>query len=145
MIIFFPLQAEERHCEILGLLLYTAKVIAKQEGLEDGFRIVINDGPKGCKQLRFWIFRFVTCLVVFYGLTCYFVNLICPQLLIRSICLSHSRAPSWGTPNGVACWLSELGWLGNLVSAYIFPDENYGAKNWWMLYFPRCRNIEFIV
>ncbi|CAN0907950.1 Adenylylsulfatase HINT1 [Linum grandiflorum] len=44
-------KAEERHCEILGRLMYSAKVIAKQEGLEDGFRIVINDGPKGCKFL----------------------------------------------------------------------------------------------
>lgn len=43
------IQAEERHFEILGRLLYTAKLIAKQEGLDDGFRVVINDGPKGCK------------------------------------------------------------------------------------------------
>lgn len=43
----FVLQAEERHCEILGRLLYAAKLVAKQEGLEDGFRIVINDGPSG--------------------------------------------------------------------------------------------------
>jgi len=41
-------QAEERHVEILGHLLYVAKVIAKQEGLEDGYRVVINDGPSGC-------------------------------------------------------------------------------------------------
>lgn len=46
-------QAEERHTEILGHLLYTAKLVAKQEGLEDGFRIVINDGPSGCKH-RLW-------------------------------------------------------------------------------------------
>ncbi|GKV28943.1 hypothetical protein SLEP1_g37927 [Rubroshorea leprosula] len=39
-------KAEERHCEILGRLLYTAKLVAKQEGLEDGFRVVINDGPQ---------------------------------------------------------------------------------------------------
>ncbi|KAL6225872.1 hypothetical protein ACLB2K_004721 [Fragaria x ananassa] len=44
-------KAEERHCEILGQLLYTAKLVAKQEGLEDGFRIVINDGPKGCQSV----------------------------------------------------------------------------------------------
>ncbi|RWR74897.1 zinc-binding protein [Cinnamomum micranthum f. kanehirae] len=44
-------KAEERHCEILGYLLYTAKLVAKQEGLEDGFRIVINDGPKGCQSV----------------------------------------------------------------------------------------------
>ncbi|KAI3732965.1 hypothetical protein L1987_64178 [Smallanthus sonchifolius] len=44
-------KAEERHCEILGRLLYTAKIVAKQEGLEDGFRIVINDGPNGCQSV----------------------------------------------------------------------------------------------
>ncbi|KAK9065692.1 hypothetical protein SSX86_015093 [Deinandra increscens subsp. villosa] len=44
-------KAEERHCEILGHLLYTAKVVAKQEGLEEGFRIVINDGPNGCQSV----------------------------------------------------------------------------------------------
>ncbi|KAK6232010.1 hypothetical protein SCA6_002083 [Theobroma cacao] len=43
--------AEERHCEILGHLLYIAKLVAKQEGLEDGFRIVINDGPQGCQSV----------------------------------------------------------------------------------------------
>ncbi|XP_042480910.1 14 kDa zinc-binding protein [Macadamia integrifolia] len=44
-------KAEERHCDILGYLLYTAKLVAKQEGLNDGFRIVINDGPKGCQSI----------------------------------------------------------------------------------------------
>ncbi|KAL2464523.1 HIS triad family protein 3 [Forsythia ovata] len=39
--------AEERHVEILGQLLYTAKLVAKQEGLEKGYRLVINDGPDG--------------------------------------------------------------------------------------------------
>ncbi|KAL0453342.1 UNVERIFIED_CONTAM: Adenylylsulfatase HINT1 [Sesamum latifolium] len=40
-----------RHCEILGRLLYTAKLVAKQEGLDDGYRLVINDGPKGCQSV----------------------------------------------------------------------------------------------
>ncbi|KAL2232894.1 14 kDa zinc-binding protein-like [Sesamum indicum] len=44
-------KAEERHCEILGRLLYAAKLVAKQEGLDDGFRLVINDGPKGCQSV----------------------------------------------------------------------------------------------
>eukprot|EP00252_Welwitschia_mirabilis_P019712 TRINITY_DN463_c0_g1_i1.p1 TRINITY_DN463_c0_g1~~TRINITY_DN463_c0_g1_i1.p1 ORF type:complete len:158 (-),score=29.76 TRINITY_DN463_c0_g1_i1:350-823(-) len=44
-------KAEERHRDILGHLLYTAKVIAKQEGLSDGFRVVINDGPQGCQSV----------------------------------------------------------------------------------------------
>ncbi|KAJ4767175.1 Histidine triad nucleotide binding protein [Rhynchospora pubera] len=42
--------AEERHVEILGHLLYVAKLVAKQESL-DGFRIVINDGPLGCQSV----------------------------------------------------------------------------------------------
>ncbi|KAK6159010.1 hypothetical protein DH2020_006324 [Rehmannia glutinosa] len=44
-------KAEEKHCEILGHLLYTAKLVAKQEGLDDGFRLVINDGPNGCASI----------------------------------------------------------------------------------------------
>ncbi|CAA3008127.1 14 kDa zinc-binding [Olea europaea subsp. europaea] len=44
--------AEEKHCEILGRLLYTAKLVAKQEGLEKGFRLVINDGPDGYKAVH---------------------------------------------------------------------------------------------
>ncbi|TVU47245.1 hypothetical protein EJB05_06838 [Eragrostis curvula] len=44
-------KAEERHVEILGYLLFVAKVVAKQEGLDDGYRIVINDGPNGCQSV----------------------------------------------------------------------------------------------
>ncbi|MQL75587.1 hypothetical protein Taro_007933 [Colocasia esculenta] len=40
-------KAEPRHCEILGHLMYVTKLIAKQEGLDDGYRVVINDGPQG--------------------------------------------------------------------------------------------------
>ncbi|KAJ3669002.1 hypothetical protein LUZ60_010952 [Juncus effusus] len=43
--------AEERHLEILGYLLYVAKLVAKQEGLDEGFRTVINDGPLGCQSV----------------------------------------------------------------------------------------------
>ncbi|XP_010525428.1 PREDICTED: 14 kDa zinc-binding protein [Tarenaya hassleriana] len=44
-------KAEERHIDILGRLLYAANLVAKQEGLDDGFRIVINDGPNGCQSV----------------------------------------------------------------------------------------------
>ncbi|XP_066160961.1 14 kDa zinc-binding protein isoform X2 [Oryza sativa Japonica Group] len=44
-------KAEERHVEVMGHLLYAAKTIAKQENLDDGFRIVINDGPNGCQSV----------------------------------------------------------------------------------------------
>ncbi|ONM37050.1 Adenylylsulfatase HINT1 [Zea mays] len=42
-------KAEEGHVELLGNLLYAAKVVAEQEGLADGFRIVMDDGPRGCE------------------------------------------------------------------------------------------------
>jgi diadenosine tetraphosphate (Ap4A) HIT family hydrolase len=37
-------QAEERHVEILGRLLLSAKKVGKLLGVQDGYRIVINDG-----------------------------------------------------------------------------------------------------
>ena len=37
-------RAEERHEQILGKLLVAASKIAKSEKLENGYRIVINDG-----------------------------------------------------------------------------------------------------
>ncbi|KAG7401246.1 Histidine triad nucleotide-binding protein 2, mitochondrial [Phytophthora boehmeriae] len=43
--------AEERHEPILGHLLYAAKLVAKQEQLDKGFRIVINDGADGCQSV----------------------------------------------------------------------------------------------
>ncbi|XP_039849607.1 14 kDa zinc-binding protein-like isoform X3 [Panicum virgatum] len=50
-VVYEDQKAEERHVEVLGNLLYAANVVAKQEGLEDGFRIVINDGPEGCQSV----------------------------------------------------------------------------------------------
>ncbi|KAG8078257.1 hypothetical protein GUJ93_ZPchr0007g3847 [Zizania palustris] len=44
-------KAEERHFKVMGHLLYAAKIIAKQEKLDDGFRIIINDGPNGCQSV----------------------------------------------------------------------------------------------
>ncbi|CAI5744016.1 unnamed protein product [Peronospora destructor] len=43
--------AEERHEAILGHLLYAAKLVAKQQKLDKGFRIVINDGEDGCQSV----------------------------------------------------------------------------------------------
>ena len=40
--------AEERHENILGHLLYSSTIIAKKLNLEDGYRIVINNGKNGC-------------------------------------------------------------------------------------------------
>lgn len=45
-------QAQTRHTEILGHLLYAAKVVAAKEGIEDGFRVVVNNGPSACKLCK---------------------------------------------------------------------------------------------
>ena len=34
---------------LLGHLMYTASVVAKQEKLDAGYRCVINDGVEGCQ------------------------------------------------------------------------------------------------
>ncbi|KAI5667549.1 hypothetical protein M9H77_17402 [Catharanthus roseus] len=44
-------KAEQRHGEILGHLLYAAKIIAEKEGILDGFRVVINTGPMACQSV----------------------------------------------------------------------------------------------
>ncbi|CAI0401809.1 unnamed protein product [Linum tenue] len=44
-------KAEARHGEILGQLLYAAKIVAEKEGVVDGFRVVINSGPTACQSV----------------------------------------------------------------------------------------------
>ncbi|KAL6873501.1 hypothetical protein ACP4OV_013583 [Aristida adscensionis] len=44
-------KAEPRHTEILGQLLYVAKVVAEKEGLAEGYRVVINNGAEGCQSV----------------------------------------------------------------------------------------------
>lgn len=44
-------KAQTRHTEILGHLLYAAKVVAGKEGIEDGFRVVVNNGPSACQSV----------------------------------------------------------------------------------------------
>ena len=43
--------AEERHKALLGHLMWAAARVAKQEGLQEGYRVVINDGPAGCQSV----------------------------------------------------------------------------------------------
>lgn len=42
--------ATEEDKGVLGHLLWAAAHVARQEGLEKGFRIVINDGKEGCRE-----------------------------------------------------------------------------------------------
>mmetsp|Transcript_4418 Transcript_4418/g.7781 ORF Transcript_4418/g.7781 Transcript_4418/m.7781 type:complete len:185 (-) Transcript_4418:123-677(-) len=45
-------KAKEEDKAILGHLMYTAKLVAEQEGMADsGYRIVINDGEHGCQSV----------------------------------------------------------------------------------------------
>ncbi|CAN6457264.1 unnamed protein product [Victoria cruziana] len=44
-------KAEPRHVDILGHLLYAAKLVAEKEGLSNGYRVVINNGPDGCQSV----------------------------------------------------------------------------------------------
>ena len=46
--------SKEEHKKILGILLYSASVIAKQEKIdEDGFRVVINNGKDGGQEVNY--------------------------------------------------------------------------------------------
>lgn len=44
-------KAEARHTVILGHLLHAAKLVAEKEGIVDGFRVVINNGPTACQSV----------------------------------------------------------------------------------------------
>ncbi|KAJ6676277.1 HISTIDINE TRIAD HIT PROTEIN [Salix viminalis] len=44
-------KAEARHGEVLGQLFYAAKIVAEREGILDGFRVVINNGPDACQSV----------------------------------------------------------------------------------------------
>ncbi|RWS04186.1 histidine triad nucleotide-binding protein 1-like protein [Dinothrombium tinctorium] len=44
-------KAEDGDEQLLGHLMLVAKKVAKQKGLEKGFRIVINDGREGCQSV----------------------------------------------------------------------------------------------
>ena len=43
--------AEDRHAALLGHLMVTAAKLAKQENLENGYRLVVNDGKHGCQTV----------------------------------------------------------------------------------------------
>ncbi|CAA7405461.1 unnamed protein product [Spirodela intermedia] len=44
-------KADHRHEEVLGRLLYAAKVVAEKEGISEGFRVVINNGASACQSV----------------------------------------------------------------------------------------------
>uniref|UniRef100_A0A0D9V706 HIT domain-containing protein n=1 Tax=Leersia perrieri TaxID=77586 RepID=A0A0D9V706_9ORYZ len=86
-------KAEERHIEVMGRLLYAAKIIAKQENLADGFRIVINDGPNGCEHQPDSIETYLI------GIS--WTDFV---LLFRSVCISPPYPSSRGLSDEMASW-----------------------------------------
>lgn len=44
-------EATEQDQSVLGHLLLTAQAVAQKLGLENGFRLVINNGPDGCESV----------------------------------------------------------------------------------------------
>lgn len=45
--------AKKEHIEILGKLLYAASLVAKQEKLDEGYRVIINCGKHGCQSVNY--------------------------------------------------------------------------------------------
>lgn len=43
--------AKEEDKEILGHLMFVASKVAEEQGLGDGYRVVINNGPNGCQSV----------------------------------------------------------------------------------------------
>ncbi|GLT77804.1 hypothetical protein SLA2020_493610 [Shorea laevis] len=46
-----PGKAEPRRKEILGELLYAARIVAEKVGILDGFPVNINNGPRACQSV----------------------------------------------------------------------------------------------
>eukprot|EP00210_Caulerpa_lentillifera_P006836 g6535.t1 len=44
-------KAQEHHKAILGHLMFVAQFLAKEKGLHEGFRVVVNDGRMGCQSI----------------------------------------------------------------------------------------------
>ncbi|CAL5227975.1 g11024 [Coccomyxa viridis] len=44
-------KGNEQDEQLVGHLMMIASKVAKQEGLDQGFRVVINDGPQGCQSV----------------------------------------------------------------------------------------------
>ncbi|CAM9462414.1 unnamed protein product [Ascophyllum nodosum] len=44
-------KAEDRHEAVLGRLMFVAQKMAKELGLTEGYRLVVNDGAQGCQTV----------------------------------------------------------------------------------------------
>ena len=46
-------QAEARHAALLGHMMVTVAKVAKQQGLQEGYRVVVNNGKHGCLSVYY--------------------------------------------------------------------------------------------
>jgi len=46
-------KAKEKNKEILGELMFAASEVARQEKLDEGFRVVVNDGKNGLQSVYY--------------------------------------------------------------------------------------------
>ena len=93
-------QAEPRHAEVLGHLLFAAKLVAEKEGIVDGFRVVINNGPEACKSLQSFFTDFLYLWLVRSIILCHSA--------FRSISLSSTFACTWWKAVEMASWITPL-------------------------------------
>lgn len=129
-------QAEPGHVEILGQLLHAAKLVAEKEGILDGFRVVINNGPSACKLLPsvylsapiffvFFVLFFLKDYLYFHSwnieanqyflspskeknsVEILFTRMLCFPILPRSIRLSSPFACPWRKADEMATWLKK--------------------------------------
>ena len=68
------IKAQEKHKAILGHLMYVVSVIAKEQKLEEGFRVVINNGKNG--GLFIIIIIIIEKYIFFYKNTHFFIFII---------------------------------------------------------------------
>merc|ERR1712166_989971 len=45
------IRAEEKNEKVLGHMMVVVAKIARENNLEAGYRIVVNDGPQGCQEV----------------------------------------------------------------------------------------------
>ena len=43
--------ADDEDASLIGHLMIVARKLAKDKGLDNGFRVVVNDGPDGCQSV----------------------------------------------------------------------------------------------
>ncbi|CAN0470566.1 unnamed protein product, partial [Hapterophycus canaliculatus] len=44
-------KAVDSNKALLGHLMFVAQQVAKEQGLDEGFRVVVNDGAQGCQTV----------------------------------------------------------------------------------------------